>query len=653
MNARTPPLAALPMASDRALPPKTGLEEYEIERVLAQSSFSIVYRAYDHVLKLHVAIKEYLPDALAVRGGETQVVLRNRAHAERFQLGAQAFVGEAQTLARCDHPSLVRVLRIVQRHGTYYRVMRYSPGPTLLAFRRETGVAPGAAALRAWLDGLLGALETLHDEGCVHGAVAPGNVLLLPGDKPVLLDFDAVRGALISDRTQNMMAALEPSFAPPERQAPDDDAVDGPCTDLYSLAATLHYAIGGQLPPPPAGLASAAPVEAFGALWRRLAAGQPGLGEPPAWLGALDACLSDEPSRRPQTVAALRGLLAVAAADTPRRPRAPRAAPRTLSELKLVPAGSGQPPAASAAVAAAPLSALHEAAVERSAERADESPGERALPPGVDLASPRPAEPPVPAPPAGAGASFASPASAAPQAAAAAAPAMRSAASTPQARVIADLDETFAFIARQASEEAAAPKAPAAEPQAPAAEGTVPAGSLLITLLATRRGRWVLGGLLVLLVIAAVAALVGQLLEARSGLPAATAAAESSPAPAAPGGPGALPALPPLPQAPTAAGPPPAAKEPAAAAPPPAAKAAGVPPSPRARCGQRSGYALFECMKEQCAKRAYRQHEQCVRLRKEQRLSRQTPAGRDGGRPLAAEPPRPALVAGFSLRSGR
>ncbi|MBN8509719.1 MAG: serine/threonine protein kinase, partial [Burkholderiales bacterium] len=313
MNARTPPLTALPMASERALPPKTGLEEYEIERVLAQSSFSIVYRAYDHVLKLHVAIKEYLPDALAVRGGETQVVLRNRDHAERFQLGAQAFVGEAQTLARCDHPSLVRVLRIVQRHGTYYRVMRYTPGPTLLAFRRETGVAPGAAALRAWLDGLLGALEALHDEGCVHGAVAPGNVLLLPGDKPVLLDFDAVRGTLISDSTQSMMAALEPSFAPPEQQAPGDDQAQGPWSDLYSLAATLRYAIGGELPPP-AGLAPAAPLEALGAFWRRLAAVQPGLGEPPGWLGALDACLSEEPSRRPQTVAALRNLFAAGTA---------------------------------------------------------------------------------------------------------------------------------------------------------------------------------------------------------------------------------------------------------------------------------------------------------------------------------------------------
>jgi hypothetical protein len=231
--------------------------------------------------------------------------------------------------------------------------------------------------------------------------------------------------------------------------------------------------------------------------------------------------------------------------------------------------------------------------------------------------------------------------------------------STPESRVIADLDETFAFIARQASEEAAAPKPPpAAESPAPAAEGTprVPVENLLQTLLATRRGRWVLAGLLVLLLAATIAALVWQWLDSSSGLPGDTGIGDGRPALAAPGAPAgragaaALPALPPLPEAPTAAGPPPVAKEPAAAVPPPAKPAAAL-PSPRARCGARAGYALFECMKEQCAKRAYREHAQCVRLRKEQRLSWQAPAGRDAEGRLAGEPPPPATRAGFSRPS--
>jgi hypothetical protein len=338
-----------------------------------------------------------------------------------------------------------------------------------------------------------------------------------------------------------------------------------------------------------------------------------------------------------------------------------------LSELKLAPAAGAPQPVAPAAPAATAPSTLHEAAAQPAGERAAPSPS-------ADLAAARPADRPAPAhPAAGAGpgpaaatSTSASSSSAphgvhAPHAPAAAAPAKRPTVSTPESRVIADLDETFAFIARQASEEAAAPKAPppAAELPAPATEGTprVPVESLLQTLLATRRGRWVLAGLLVLLVAATIAALVWQWLDSSSGLPGDSGIGAAGPALAAPGAPAgragaaalpALPPLPPLPQAPTAAGPPPVAKEPATAAPPPAKPAAAL-PSPNARCGAKTGYALFECMKEQCAKRAYRQHAQCVRLRKEQRLSWQAPAGPEIGGRLAAEQSPPAIRAGFSL----
>ena len=308
---------------ERALPGQTRLDEFEIERVLAQSSFGVVYRAYDHALKLHVAIKEYLPDALALRSAETQVVLRSRGQAERFDQGLQAFIGEAQTLARCDHPSLLRIVRVLQRHGTAYRVMRYSPGPTLLQHRRELAGAPDAAAMRVWLDSLLGALDALHEEGCVHGAVAPGNILLLHGGRPLLLDFDAVRAALISDRTQSMMAALEPCFGPPEQDAPAAEGQMGPWSDLYALAATLHFCISGQLPAPPT--ATSRPFEPLAQVWQRLQAAVPA----PPWLPVLDACLAERAADRPQSVAAVRALLE--AQPAARRAPAPRAEPRVMT----------------------------------------------------------------------------------------------------------------------------------------------------------------------------------------------------------------------------------------------------------------------------------------------------------------------------------
>ncbi len=315
MTARTA-LPANPFpVPERALPRLARLDEYRIEQVLAQSSFGVVYRAHDTVLGLQVAIKEYLPDALALRGAEMQVLPRSKAQAEGFERGRKAFIDEAQRLARCDHPSLVHVTRILHQHGTVYRVMRHCPGPTLLAQRRDSAEAPSAATVRAWLDALLGALHTLHDAGCVHGAVAPGNILIGPAGRPVLLDFEAVSAALISDRTQSMMVALEPCFAPIEQREPSAMMPLGPWTDLYSLAATLHFCISGHLPAAPAHDGTAAAFEPLALLWQRRGVA---LDDASARLAAaIDACLLEWPQHRPQSVAAFQALLDGRGARTP------------------------------------------------------------------------------------------------------------------------------------------------------------------------------------------------------------------------------------------------------------------------------------------------------------------------------------------------
>ena len=303
------PRIAMPDSHDstpeRALPAGTRLGEYDIEGVIAHSSVALVYRAYDRVLKLHVAIKEFLPDALVLRSDEMRVVLREREQAQCFERGRQAFVHEARTLAQCEHPSLLRVLRILQHHGTVCRVMRCCEGPTLGNHRRALSGPPDATALRGWLDGVLGALAELHARGVVHGAVSPGKILMVAGRGPVLMSSDAVRAALISGSTRSMMASLEPGFMPIEQREPSADRPLGPWTDLYALAATLHFFVGGQMPnTTPAD--SPQGFEPLGVLWQRLHGGQAAA---PAWLSVLDACLDDAAQRRPQSVAQLRALL--------------------------------------------------------------------------------------------------------------------------------------------------------------------------------------------------------------------------------------------------------------------------------------------------------------------------------------------------------
>jgi serine/threonine protein kinase len=287
-----------------ALAEGSRLDIYEIERVLGASGFGFVYLAYDPSSRQRVAIKEYLPDTLAVRDEDgMQVLVRADSHIEAFERGRVAFIEESQLLARCEHPSLVRVLRSWQAKGTAYRVMPYYPGNSLFSLREAMDAPPDEASLRALLDGLMGALETLHKAGAVHREVSPWNILLLPDDTPILLDFNAARRAMVGDRARALMSLLSPTFAPPELMDPSAEKPVGPWTDVHALAQVVVYCLTGQMP---RSSSSSSQREPMATLVRRMQARFPTLHFSDSFMRAIDAALSPDPAHRPKVMAELR-----------------------------------------------------------------------------------------------------------------------------------------------------------------------------------------------------------------------------------------------------------------------------------------------------------------------------------------------------------
>jgi serine/threonine protein kinase len=287
-----------------ALAEGSRLDIYEIERVLGASGFGFVYLAYDPSSRQRVAIKEYLPDTLAVRDEDgMQVLVRADSHIEAFERGRAAFIEESQLLARCEHPSLVRVLRSWQAKGTAYRVMPYYPGNSLFSLREAMEAPPDEASLRALLDGLMGALETLHKAGAVHREVSPWNILLLPDDTPILLDFNAARRAMVGDRARALMSLLSPTFAPPELMDPSAEKPVGPWTDVHALAQVVVYCLTGQMP---RSSSSSSQREPMATLVRRMQARFPTLHFSDSFMRAIDAALSPDPAHRPKVMAELR-----------------------------------------------------------------------------------------------------------------------------------------------------------------------------------------------------------------------------------------------------------------------------------------------------------------------------------------------------------
>jgi serine/threonine protein kinase len=298
----------------RALPVGTWLGEFEVEEIIGEGRATIVYAATDPALGVPVAISEYMPARHAQRNDEAQVTPRTPAQADAFANGLKAFIYETRMLARCDHPSLVRILRLWEANGTAYRVMPRYPPRRLLEVRRGMNEPPDEAALRALLDALLGALQAFHDAGGCHGKVTPSNILLLADNRPLLLGPGAAGRAIASDGIDAPMTSVEPCFAPIE-QIVEPDIPLPPSVDLYALAGVARYWISGQLPAPAFLAPSTARRETLADMLQRLRLTWPRLHYSACLVDALDSALSIYPAERPQSVEQMRARL-----DTARPP---------------------------------------------------------------------------------------------------------------------------------------------------------------------------------------------------------------------------------------------------------------------------------------------------------------------------------------------
>lgn len=109
-----------------ALPSGHRIEEYELVRVLGSSGFGITYLGFDHHLDKAVAIKEYLPNDLAVRADNHSILPKSTQDKADYEWGLARFLNEAQTLARFDHRHIIRIHRFFRAHDTGYSVMEYA-----------------------------------------------------------------------------------------------------------------------------------------------------------------------------------------------------------------------------------------------------------------------------------------------------------------------------------------------------------------------------------------------------------------------------------------------------------------------------------------------------------------------------------------------
>jgi serine/threonine protein kinase len=229
---------------NHALPVGYKLLEYRIDKVLSGGGFSYVYLAHDKQGHAY-AIKEYLPNSLALRDGGDSVVATSEETLASFRHGLKSFFEEGRALARIDHRNIVRVVNFFRANETVYMVMQYERGRSLQEHIQLHAHPVGENFVRRVFGELLTGLREVHTHKLLHLDIKPANIYIRQDGSPVLLDFGSARQALSEVQTR-LLPTYTPGFAAPEQYF--DRERLGPWSDIYSIGASM-YACLMRVPP--------------------------------------------------------------------------------------------------------------------------------------------------------------------------------------------------------------------------------------------------------------------------------------------------------------------------------------------------------------------------------------------------------------------
>ena len=220
------------------------LKEYEIIKVLGFGGFGITYLAKDIYLEKYIVIKEYLPNDIAVRQNHTTVMPKSDDDKENFAYGLKKFLQEARTLAKFNHPNIVKINTYFEANNTAYFVMDYEEGEDLeryLKRNRKLSEEEILSIIMPILDGL----REVHKKDFLHRDIKPSNIFLRTNGSPMLIDFGATRYS-VGVKSKSLSVILTPGYAPKEQYS--SKSKQAPYTDIYAVGAVMYKMATGITP---------------------------------------------------------------------------------------------------------------------------------------------------------------------------------------------------------------------------------------------------------------------------------------------------------------------------------------------------------------------------------------------------------------------
>lgn len=210
---------------------------YKIIKKIAENKFNntVVYLAADARINKLWAVKAF----------DKRKILDSKQSS--YQLNA--FISQAEFLKRFNHPSIARVVDIIENDDYAYTIMDYIEGENLQTIFSNYGPQSENLVIE-WakqVADILIYLSTLNPK-IVHRDIKPHNLKLKPDGSIILMDFTIAREYIPGLQEDEEHLGTK-GFAAPEQYGGKGQT---DCrTDIFGLGMTMHYLLTGIDPAKP------------------------------------------------------------------------------------------------------------------------------------------------------------------------------------------------------------------------------------------------------------------------------------------------------------------------------------------------------------------------------------------------------------------
>lgn len=204
--------------------------KYEILKSIGKGGMSKVYLAMDQNLNKQWAVKE----------------IEKKKNDKNNEVMIQSAIAEANLIKKLDHPSLPRIVDILNKEDVIYIVMDYIEGEPLSKILNKQGPQPQELVIQ-WAKELCKVLDYLHTQNppIIYRDMKPANIMLQPNGNIKLIDFGIAREYKEENLTDTVSLGTK-GYAAPE-QFGGRGQTDAR-TDVYCLGVTLYHLVTGHNP---------------------------------------------------------------------------------------------------------------------------------------------------------------------------------------------------------------------------------------------------------------------------------------------------------------------------------------------------------------------------------------------------------------------